>query len=249
MALDAARTNLLTGLWGRGLTRSAWAMAAAIAGAAGMAAVWLVMRRHLLSADQRRFHLFVVTGLVAHAVWFAAFSVGWPRYAFPGLIFAIVSASVVVVDTCGALTQRRPAVMFGGWLAACALLAAGAMHASPPGSSNTPGAAERMAAVVLSLVPRNAVIETWEWEIGTLAGPQQFHFPPQRYLFEAIRMGSHQGRRIALAYDVLQRNPDYLIRGPFEGLAHVYDDARVAECFRAVAVIEPYTLLVRSGCR
>lgn len=98
MALDAMRTNLLTDLWGRGLTRTGWAMVVAMSGSVVMAAGWLVVRRRSLSADQLRFHLFMIAGVLAHDVWFAFFSVGWPRYAFPGLVFALVVASVVAAD-------------------------------------------------------------------------------------------------------------------------------------------------------
>lgn len=249
MAFEATRTNLLTGLWGRRLTGTAWLMVAIMAGAAVLAAVWLYVRRRSVSADQRRFHLFVVTAACAHAVWFALFSVGWPRYAFPGVFFALVSMAVIGADVCGLVASRRTAPRFAAWLAACAVLGAAAVAQAPGPATMRPDAASEMAAAVTSRVPPDAVIESWESEIGALIGPERVHAPHQRYLFEAIRMRSHEGRPIALRYDLLQRDPAFLIRGPFAALAHVYDEARLAECFRAVVTVEPYTLFERSSCR
>lgn len=249
MAFEATRTNLLTGLWGRRLTGTPWLMVAMMAGAAAGTAVWLYVRRRSMSADRRRFHLFLATGACAHAVWFALFSVGWPRYAFPGVFFALVSMAIISADVCGLVGFRRPAPRFAVWLAACAVLGAAAMAQAPGPATLRPDAAAEMAAAVTSLVPRDAIIESWESEIGALIGPERVHAPHQRYLFEAIRMRSHEGRPIALRYDVLQRDPAFLIRGPFAALARVYDEARLAECFRAVMTVEPYTLFERSGCR
>ena len=248
MALDASRTNLLTGLWGRRLSGMAVVLIAVMASAVVAAAAWLSVRRQSLSAEQRRFHGFLIAGVLAHVVWFGLFSVGWPRYAFPGVFFALVSFAIVAADTAGLAARREPGHRFGAWLTACAVLGAAALAQTPGSAASRPDTAGEMAAAVTALVPRNAVIESWEWEIGALIGPERVHAPHQRYLFEAIRMRSHEGRPIVLRYDLLQRNPAFLIRGPFEALARVYDDDRLAQCFRTVLVVEPYTLLARSGC-
>lgn len=249
MAFEATRTNLFTGLWGRRLTGTAWLMVAMMAGAAAVAAGWVYVRRGSVPADQRRFHVFLATGLCAHAVWFALFSVGWPRYAFPGVFFALVAMAIVSAEVCGRVASRRPALRFAAWLAACAVLGAAALAQAPGPATMRADAAGEMAAAVTSLVPPDAIIESWEAELGALIGPERVHAPDQRYLFAAIRMRSHEGRPIALHYDLLQRNPAFLIRGPFAALARIYDEARLAECFRAVMTVEPYTLFERTGCR
>jgi len=157
--------------------------------------------------------------------------------------------AIISADVCGRVALRRPAPRFAAWLAACAVLGVAAVAQAPGAGTMRSDTAAEMAATVTSLVPRDAIIESWESEIGALIGPERVHAPHQRYLFEAIRMRSHEGRPIALRYDLLQRNPAFLIRGPFAALAGIYDEARLAECFRAVVTVAPYTLFERSGCR
>jgi len=248
MALEASRTNLVTGLWGRGLDGTAWALVGLMVTAGGLAVGWLRARRAALTADQRRLHACLATGTIVHAAWFALFSVGWPRYALPGVVLSIVALAIMAADVAARRVPRVAHRRIAPWLAVCVGLGAVAIAQAPGPRTGRPDRAAQMAAAVTALVPREALIESWEWEIAALIGPERVHTPHQRFLFEAIRMRSHEGRPIVLRYDMLQRNPAFLIRGPFEALARVYDDERLAACFRAVLTIEPYTLFARSGC-
>lgn len=246
MALDAARSNLITGLWGSALNRSAW-LIVLIQLIAVTAGLWrLRTQRSRMTAAQRQLELFMISGVALHAAWFALLSVGWLRYAFPGLFFAVVLLAIIAWDRARQNTTLTHKARV--WLGACVLLGAAALANFASSTAQLEYGAAQMGAYVRSSVPANAVIESWEWEISTLSQPSQFHLPEQRYLFEAIRIRSRGAADIRLAYDMMKHDPDYLLLGPFEALAQVYARDTIARCFEPVVRFEPYTLLRRSGC-
>ncbi len=245
MVADAVRTNLLTGLWGRTLSSAALLITAVMASGAlvGLARVW----RGRLSPPQRRAEGALALFVGLYVLWFALLSVGWPRYAYIGLVFALLLLGKALWD--GALwaagrlrwQTRVGQPLLLGLLAALAVFTNACPTLTYPGQNG----AGQVAAFVDIHIPPAAVIESWDWQIDAISDHQAFHHPHQRYLFEAIRQYSHEQRAFDLDYDLLQADPDYLIVGPFAAWTGIYDPALVNASFRLIASFEEYAIYER----
>jgi hypothetical protein len=254
MALDAMRTNLITGLWGRTLTPSALSISAIMTLGGGIA-LWRARAcfRRTATADvsqsqwiELTLGLFVVFTLA----WFVLLSVGWPRYAFAGLMVAWLFIGGALWDGVQAARRKlavsmpRAARMLPSIAIAAALLLQ-VVRSVPELTEGASVAPQQTADFIGRNIPRDAVIETWEWELDALSGHWQYHHPHQRYLFEAIRQSSHEQRPFDLRYDALQANPDYLVAGPFSDWTRLYDQAVVEANFKLLTQIGPYRVYAR----
>ena len=246
MLWEAISANLLTPLLGRALTGSGLLLASImLAGTAG--GIWYVRQpvERLTSADDRRWAagtltLFVVLTLL----WFTLFSIGWPRYAFFGLVVALLLLGRGVMSLVQWLNLRA---RLPYWAAASALIVAAVItNVLPAARYDQDGqAAQAVAAYIDQRVPAQAVVETWEWELTALSAHTAYHLPHQRYLFEAVRQFS-RGQAFNLKYDVLQADPQYLVVGAFGVWTNLYPDAEIAAHFMPEARFGTYTIYRRT---
>lgn len=102
-----------------------------------------------------------------------------------------------------------------------------------------------MADYIRRAIPRQAVIESWAWELDALSSHWQYHHPHQRYLFLAIRQFSHNQKPFDLDYDLLQADPDYLITDQFSSWTHIYQPEAIRANFIELAEIGTYRLYQR----
>ena len=244
--------NIVTGLWGATLDRSAVLIAGICLACFVLAAVgawreWSVRRR------EPGFWLVVFLGLVAflNTSWFTLASVGWRRYAYVGYFASLMLAGLAVSHVVAAAERRLSAA---GRVAAARLIGpavAGALLLMTIGGSAPPlvagegsDSAMQMSRFIEGHVPRAAVIETWEWELSGLGAHTRYHFPDQRYVYLATYQ---QGRDLPydLPYDALGADPDYLVTGRFSQLTGLYRDEVVTAHFDRVADFGPYTLFAR----
>ncbi len=203
---------------------------------------------------------------VVNLVWYMVASIGWPRYAFPGLAIA----SLFVADFFHRLTGgfqlggralwqalrgrasdlQKDALRWAMliWLAmtiARPLLYTVRQVVSPP--PNLPVA---MAAYLDQYVPRDALIETFEPEMGFLTD-HNYHFAPM--LPQAVRHVWLGGSPPVLSYDFVQKeHPDYVLVGPFAHWINLYPAELLAEHYRLVVRFEGswplgYELYMRSS--
>jgi hypothetical protein len=105
-------------------------------------------------------------------------------------------------------------------------------------------AAQTTAEYIRSEITRDAVIESWEWELDALSGHWQYHHPDQRYLFLAIRQHARGGASFHLDYDPLQADPDFIVTGPFSNWTGIYD-GRVTRSFEQLAQFGRYRIYRR----
>ena len=250
MFFEVLSTDVLPGGWGTQLDTTAFCLFAA------MLLIAFVRGREAL----RSFHsgeahslpeLGIVAGVVAHALWFGLFSIGWPRYAFAGFAFATILAARFTWDVGAAIALRLGISWHGRDRLAVAGVASLAlvMNAAPPLLWHTSTGAEEFGAFVRETVPREATLESWDWEIDALSGHRRVHHPHQEYLFLAIRRAflapppEAQRDAFQLGYDPLQADPDYIVSGPFSEWTRIYD--RVLNNFRVVAQFGRYRLFER----
>jgi hypothetical protein len=138
---------------------------------------------------------------------------------------------------------------FGTYAYAAALtglmIVAAMINIYPIVQAGTESKAQEMADYISKEIPREAVIESWEWELDALSSHWEYHHPHQRYLFLAIRQFSHEQRSFDLDYNLFQADPDYLVTGPFSNWTQIYDPELVNVNFTELVEIGAYRLYKR----
>lgn len=245
------RTNLFTGLWGSTLSERALLIVAVGLAGAGYGA-WRFQRAwrkgRLGTGDWLTLTLALIA--VGNTLWFGLLSIGWPRYGYLGYVAALMLLGLLAAESLVKLqvwlAQRRrgherlitPAIGVG-------LIALAFIAQLPPALRSAEGrAAAQMAAYIAQNLPREARIESWEWELGALSPYTNYHYPDQRYVYQAIYQ---QGRQLPyrLDYDLLQADPTHLVIGPFSRMTQIYPAQVVAADFALVITIGPYQLFER----
>lgn len=249
MLLDAVQTNLLTPLFGRGLTTSAWVITLVMF----FGASWPLARfqQHWRSAQPRHWlEITLALYVLVTAVWFAFLSIGWPRYAFAGWVIALMLVGLRVYPMAGWLRRRIPElirpVLRQNSLALTLVIAIFVAHLGPLVQSKQSLELEATAQYIQTHIPREAVIETWEWELDAFTNHWNIHHPHQRYLFLAIRQFMYDQRQaFDLQYDLLQAEPTYLIVGPMARWINIYDAQQLSSKFSEVASFDGYVIYQR----
>ena len=191
-------------------------------------------------------------------VWYVVASISWIRYAFPALAVSSLFMARFFYDLTNGFSfdlagiwrslKAKEAPKFSSalqiiltaWLAVMILLplaqtASSIIH--PP--FNAPAA---MADYLNQYVPKDAVIETWEPEMGFLTD-HTYHFPPPDLLATAdsfIWMGKASPQQ---SYNYLQtNNPPYVLVGAFSTWVQLYPQDFLAAHYHQVTSIGGYVL-------
>lgn len=243
LLMDAIRSNLLTPLMGSNLGSTGYLLIG-IMTLAVITTGWrlfLAYRRvgvRAVWAAEAVLTVFVCFTLV----WYALLSVGWPRYAFAGVMVALILLGrwlwLVVGERLQPVSRN---ISFAGLALAALVVNLSLIFSATPAYD-----AQHTAAYIAEYIDAEAVIETWEWELDMLSKHIHFHHPEQALLFEAIRQAS-RGEAFALAYDVLKAEPDYLIEGPFSMWTGIYPQADLEAYFVEESRFGSYTIWKRAG--
>jgi len=181
---------------------------------------------------------FVVLGLA----WFAFGSIGWPRYAFPALALTALFAARLVVDVALAVRSSAPHLVPALAVALTLLIAAPLANSARTLLSASDRSPQQVAAYLDSTVPIDAVVETWEPELGFLSS-RALHYPPSGWLDRAVRAQWLSGAKGTLAYDPLdQGHPAYLVVGPFGKYTAMYQALLERTQLRPVATYGEYDI-------
>jgi 4-amino-4-deoxy-L-arabinose transferase-like glycosyltransferase len=168
-------------------------------------------------------------------------SLGWPRYAFPALVFGSIAVARLLFDLFAWLRKRQP---LAAWALACYTAAVLLLPLSLTIRNifSPDDSAQRMAAYLISSIPTTTIIETWEPELGVLTD-HRYHYPPIELLDEAVRNTWLDGP--PLAYNGLEANPEYVVVGPFGGYVAIYPTDVLAAAYEREHSEGPYTLFRR----
>jgi 4-amino-4-deoxy-L-arabinose transferase-like glycosyltransferase len=248
LLMDAIRSNLITGFADRTLMSSSWFIFAFMAFGVVTATLRFDWRPTgvRLATNSAWAEMLVMLFVACLAIWFAFISVGWPRYAFAGLMMSWLLVGKLGWDCLQWLLHQLARLRLGldRYVYLCVGLGFGVMAlvnlVYPLRDAPTVSDAQRMGDYIRATIPRAAVVESWEWELDALSGHWEFHHPHQHYLFLAIRQFSHERKSFDLGYDALQANPDYLIVGVFGDWTRIYDTPVVQTHFSLVAEFGPY---------
>ncbi len=196
--------------------------------------------------------LFLLAAL--NLIWYVVASIGWIRYAFLGLsLSSILIARLFFEITEGfkfewsagwfrSLFEVRNAAKFAVslWLLAIILIptAKNVLDiAAPP-----PPYAMQMAEYLNQNVPLDAVIETWDPEMGFLTD-HNYHYPPNALLAVAVEQVYYGGEPVRERYDFVQtEQPDYLLAGEFSKWTEIYPLEELTDQYELIATFGNYDL-------
>lgn len=248
---------LLPFSFGSLLKRADWILVA-VMGVGGISCLWRARVWQLLKPNQldqtNQPYEEATLGLftLLYAIWYGFISIGWSRYAFVGYVIGILLCTKLAHDGVCWLFARlpvplnvgRPTVLahkLGAMMAAGLLLAASVDLLTMRADDS----AQRTANFIRNQVPRNAVVETWEWELSAISDHWEFHHPSETNNFEAIHQIFYRKVNPQLNYDELQANPDYLIEGTMSDFAGVYDKEMLSTHFRPLMEFGSYRIYQR----
>lgn len=192
--------------------------------------------------------------------WYTVTSIGWLRYAFPGLALASLLLARFFWDglkTLSVARQTLPRTSLDGegqpglilnalrgvlvvWLALIVLMPGvrtlREMIAPPP---HVP---VMVAAYLNNNVPQDVLIETYELELGFLTD-HHYHFPPPALLIQAVNHIAVGGPSPQKNYDILPTtSPPYVLVGPFGRWVSLYPETELAARYTSVTKIGEYEL-------
>ncbi len=217
---------------------------------------FLIIPRH---RDGQKWSILFVF-IAVNLIWFVVASISWIRYAFPGLALSslfvarffdditdgynLSISSIKMAAYKGQLLPARDTVRWGAtiWLAIMIVLPLGQVTRNVVAPSfNAPVA---MAKYLDEHVPTDAVIETWEPEMGFLTN-HNYHFPPSGLLNKAIAYIWLNGPAPSNDYDFLAgQRPQYVLVGGFARWVNLYPNDVLEKNYKLITRIGDYELYV-----
>jgi 4-amino-4-deoxy-L-arabinose transferase-like glycosyltransferase len=214
----------------------------------------------VLPDDHEGHKWFVLLAMISvNLGWYVFASVSWVRYAFPSL--ALMSLLVAkffeklsdgfqfpLGELWDSIRQRKSLAFRHilqcvaiAWIAIASMLPLVYWIidvANPP--ANDP---QLMADFLEANIPEEAVIETWELEMGFLTD-HRYHFPPNGLLVTAIRHIWLSGPPLSEFYDLEDyMGLDYVLVGEFSTWVDLYDVEELLKHSETVTQIGAYLLI------
>ena len=202
--------------------------------------------------------LFLLMAL--NLVWFVIASIGWIRYAFLGLAVAGIFIARMFYDATGGFNFDFGGTIKGFWnslfsgkgafrwalvvwlfLIVALPMAKNVLEIARGGTRS----AEQMAAYLNENIPQNAVIETWDPEMGFFTD-HNFHYPPNALLAVAVEQIYAGGEPVKGHYTFVQdEKPEYILAGEFSKWVDVYPVDELWGKYEWVITIGDYELYKR----
>ena len=194
--------------------------------------------------------LFLVVFSAVWLGWYAFLSIGWIRYAFvPAAISAIFSARLLgdLWHECGrhgqALSHRFPVtsvqLAVGGMMVM--VLLSGILPMSKEIIFSPDGGLQKLADYLNTYIPKDAVIESWEWEVDVLTD-HIYHHPPYAITNVYTEHVWYNTSISVAMYDPMAAGPSYLIVGSFAKWTGIYSPILLEQRCTPVQSIGEYDL-------
>jgi 4-amino-4-deoxy-L-arabinose transferase-like glycosyltransferase len=188
--------------------------------------------------DRRQQLAILYVLVVINLTWYVVASVSWLRYAFVGLAFSTLFVALTFGDLTAnfsatrlwsAARSERRLAGYGGLLL---LLLLAAMIVAPGArlswriATAPPDDSAQMAQVMNASVPLDALVETWEPQMGFLTD-HRYHYPPQLLLNRTVRQVWLGETPVSELYDFTELDPEYVLIGEFARWVDVYPVERL----------------------
>lgn len=193
--------------------------------------------------------------------WYIITSIGWIRYAFLGLALSSIFVAHFFYDVTDGFNlelnlgsfslllqsfhDRKIALRFAliAWLVLIVLFPM-AKTVSEIAFSG-PDSAREMSDYLDANVPEDALIETWEPEMGFLTD-HKYHYPPNPLLAVAIEQAYSGSEPVQNSYTFVQDEaPDYLLVGTFAKRTEMYPFDEFMDEYEWVVTFGEYDLFRR----
>ncbi len=211
-------------------------------------AVGLSLHRDLEGLKNALLVVFVALALG----WYAFGSIGWERYAFPGLAVASLFVARLFHDLIAMARSvgNRAGTMRLLTPLAIALIGLFALVIGRPLAYYTRAiffqpddGPQQMAAYLNTHISRTALIETWSPELGFLTD-HRYHYPPPEILDKVVRAAWLGEPYQSETYDFRSYQPDYLILD-YTPMRSIYPTQFVEGGYRLVISLGGYDLYER----
>jgi len=190
--------------------------------------------------------------------WYVVASIGWPRYAFPGLALAALFVAKLFCDLTGGFhwdyAAVRQALRLGdaslpretlrgvAWASLAVMILLPLAQTARSIIAPPFDGPDAMAAYLNQNVPTNAIIETWEPEMGFLTN-HNYHFPPAALLNNAVAYIWLNGQPPAQLYDFTKPvPPPYVLVGTFGRWVGLYPEQQLTTRYQLLTRIGDYEL-------
>lgn len=214
----------------------------------GPATVYVLLQATERNRDGLRL-LLVPLCIMLWIGWWAFMSIGWHRYAFVPLALATLPTAILAEKVLGSLDLHRTSLhilkpvdrsLVFVVLILFSVLGRGLIGQVYKLQAEATTAPQDFAALVEQIVPETAIVESWEWEIDTLA-QRTFHHPPPA-VDEASVLQARKGQGYAYDYDWRASGSEYLIIGPFAKNFELYEQDIESGCCELVGEVGDYEL-------
>lgn len=240
------------------LAYSAWSLLRPNLTQQGETATSIAPRPSPLAPAEKRQQLAILYLLVViNLLWYVVASVSWLRYAFVGLAFSTFFVALTFRDLTAnfSVTRLWVAARSGRRLAGyggLALLLLLAVMIVAPGArlswwiaTAPPDDSAQMAQVMNAAVPLDALVETWEPQMGFMTD-HRYHYPPQLLLNRTVRQVWMGETPVSELYDFTELDPEYVLIGEFARWVDVYPVERLqASGYELVETLGQYELYRR----
>jgi hypothetical protein len=195
---------------------------------------------------------------ILNLLWFVVSSIGWIRYAFLGLALAslfIAKFFISIMDGYKLEWSKIFSMEFASstintkfayqtgmllWLVAIISIPTVKNTFEIATASRTPSVV--MATYLNENVPQNAIIETWDTEMGFLTN-HRYHFPPNNLLALAVQQVYSGGEPVHIHYNYVQTNkPEYILVGEFSGWVNMYPVELLSDTYQLITEIDNFYL-------
>jgi hypothetical protein len=218
-------------------------------------------RRHVAEHDDIeivRLALLLFTG--AWMAWFVLLSVGWPRYLFPAVFVGSIFTGALFYELTdhfnfGSLLFRASAALrqrcfdrrYGGALLAVLIIAATVpltVRTVYRGYMvDTSDGLLQAAHFLNTATPADTLIETYESEFFFVL-ERRYHYPPDQLHVELNRR-TYLEQNVAIDYNPLAADPDYLVVGKIGRTWWLYQPAIEHGDFRLIQTFGEYQVYMR----
>jgi hypothetical protein len=226
-------------------------------------AVWRLMKdkRQFLAPSQTEIvQLSLLVLAVTWFAWFLILSAGWPRYLFPVTFIGSIFTAAMLVNLAVKLIHRlqrkalassacAPWLTMRGIVSALVILV---VAASVPLTlimlrhtyfTNADSSILQVSHFLNTETSSNALIETYDPELFFLL-ERPYHYPPDKLHIQLIRLYIFR-QPVAIEYDPLARDPEYLVVGPRRKLWPLYDAVLSTGAFHLIKSYGDYQIYQR----
>lgn len=199
--------------------------------------------------------------VVLNLSWYVVASIGWIRYAFLGLVLSTIFIAKLIYDSTSgfklilegsrgihalrSIFDRDHAYRWAlvAWLVIIVLvpMAKNVYEIISPG----PDAAKELSQYLNENIPQDAIIETWEPEMGFFTD-HNYHYPPNALLALAVNQIYAGGKPVQGSYSFVQtEKPEYLLVGEFSKWVDLYPLDQLSDQYELILSIYDYDLYKR----